>query len=273
MNPFRLLRAGDHFAGSPRSGKCLLIVILIVAIAAIVFLVMELVARDKADEERLRQPSRQPTAEELELDRIEKMVFLENPEVARDPKIDLSDKSVSVMESQLTLARRRLEAARRSRANAEAKFKRDRDNQRNLEDRLAKLDAEFEESPDDDELAEQIGELDLRLEQSRSTIAQAEADLALMRSYEKQMARLVQDMEAAVARARRSGESVVATADMDALKTHFDAEMSAGTVAEDQRRNSQPAANAHVAEEVGRSSAARDRARARQERRRAAQGE
>jgi hypothetical protein len=45
--------------------------------------------------------------------------------------------------------------------------------------------------------------------------------------------------------------------------------MSAGTVADDQRRNAQPAANAHVAEEAGRSAAARDRARARQERRRA----
>ena len=101
-------------------------------------------------------------------------------------------------------------------------------------------------------------------------MAQAQADLALIRSYEKQMARLVHDIEAGVEKARRSGDSVVSTADMDALKTHYSAAMSAGMIAEDQRRNAQPAANRNIAEEEGRSSSARERARARLERRRAA---
>ena len=211
--------------------------------------------------------------EEQERERVEQLLFLENPEIARDPKIDLSDRSVAAMETQLALARRRLEAIRRARATAETKYKRDKDNQRNLEDRLDQLDAELEASPDDDDLAEEIGEFDLRLEESRASVAQAQADLSLVRSYEKQVVRLVQDVESAVEKARRSGESVVSTADMDALKAHYAATMSAGTVAEDQRRNAQPAANDHVAEEEGRSSAARARARARLDRRRAAQTE
>lgn len=275
MCPLRFLRSlrrnqlgPEHYS---RSGNCLVVLLLIVAVVVIVVLAFELAARDKADEEARKQPPPpQKTAEEQELERIENLVFLENPDIARDPKIDLSDKSVAVMEKQLALARRRLEAARRSRATAETKFKRDKDNQRNLEDKLDKLDAELEASPDDDDLAEEIGEYDLRLSESRSAIAQAEADLTLLRSYEKQMARLVQDMEAAIEKARRSGDAVVSTADMDALKTHYNDAMAAGTVVDDQRRNAQPAANSHVAEEEGRSSAARERARARLERRRAA---
>ena len=255
----------------PRSGNCLLVILLIAAIAVIAFLVMEITARDKADEEARRQPPPpQKTAEEQERDRVEQLIFLDNPDVARDPKIDLSDKSVAVMQDQLALARRRLEAARRSRANAETKFKRDKDNQRDLEDKLDKLDAELEASPDDDELAETIGEFDLRLSESRSSVAQGQADLTMLRSYEKQMARLVQDIEAALEKARRSGDAVVSTSDMDALKTHYNAAMSAGTVADDQRRNAQSAANGHVAGEEGRSAAARERARQRLERRRAA---
>lgn len=254
-----------------QSGNCLIVLLLIVAAAIITFLVMELKARDAADEEaRANPPPPPPTAEEQERDRIDQLIFLENPEIAQDPKIDLSNRSVAVMENQLRLARRRLEAARRARATAETKFKRDKDNQRNLEELLDNRDAELEASPDDDDLAEEIGELDLRLEESRSAVSQAQADLNLTRSYEKQMDRLVQDIEAGIEKARRSGAAVVSTADMDALKTHYNAAMSAGTVAEDQRRNAQPAANRNVAEEEGRSSAARDRARARLERRRAA---
>lgn len=255
-----------------RSGGCLIVLLLLAAVVIIVVLVCELLARDAADEEARNKPAAEiRTAEEQERERIENLVFLEDPDIARDSKIDLSDRSVAVMENQLKHARRRLEAARRSRTTAETKFKRDKDNQRNLEDLLEKRDAELESSPDDDDLAEEIGELDLRLEEARASVVQTQADLELTRSYEKQMTRLVQDIESAVEKARRSGEAVVSTADMDAIKTHYYAAMSAGTVADDQRRNAQPAASHHIAEEAGRSSAARDRARARQERRRAAQ--
>lgn len=257
---------------SPRSGNCLLVVLLVLAIAAIAVLAIELVVRDGAGgESRKADAPTAKSAAEQERERAENLIFLENPEIAKDPKIDLSDRSVAVVENQLALARRRLEAARRSRANAETNFKRDKDNQRGLEDRLDRLDAELEASPEDDDLAEEIGELDLRLDETRALVAQAQADLALLRSYEKQMARLVQDMETALEKARRSREMVIATADMDALKTHYSAAMSAATVAEDQRRNAMPSASSHVAEEEGRSAAARERARARLERRRAGQ--
>lgn len=256
--------------GNPRSGNCLLVILLVVAVAAIAGLAIELYVRDAADEEARKQPPpTPPSAEEQERERLDNLVFLENPDIAKDPKIDLSNRSVEVMEKQLSLARRRLEAVRRSRAAAETNFKRDKDRQRDLEERLDRLDAELEASPEDDNLAEEIGELDLRLDESRASVAQGQADLALLRSYEKQTARLVQDMEAALEKARRSGEMVIATADMDAIKTHYSATMSAGTVAEDQRRNAQAAANGHVAEEMGRSGAARERARERLERRRA----
>lgn len=246
-------------------------VLLALAVLAIAGLSIELYVRDAAEDGRRTAERPVPkSAEERELERIENLVFLENPEIAEDPKIDLSNRSVAVMENQLSLARRRLAAARRSRANAETNLKRDKDNQFQLEDRLDALDAELERSPEDGGLAEEIGELDRRLEELRAFVVQGEADLSLFRSYEKQMARLVQDMESALEKARRSGEAVVATADMDALKAHHSAAMSAGTVAEDQRRNALPAATGHVAEEEGRSAADRERARARLERRRAA---
>lgn len=257
-------------AGDSRSGNCLLVILLVVAMAVIAGLAMELYVRDAiAEEVRTQMPPPPRTAEEQERERLDNLVFLENPEIAKDPKIDLSNRSVDMMEKQLSLARRRLEAVRRSRAAAETNFKRDKDRQRNLEERLDRLDAELEASPEDDDLAEEIGELDLRLEESRASVAQGQADLVLLRSYEKQTARLVQDMEVALEKARRSAEMVVATADMDAIKAHYSAMMSAGTVAEDQRRNAQAAANGHVAEEMGRSGAARERAHERLERRRA----
>lgn len=252
------------------SGNCLLVILLVMAVAAIAVLAIELHVRDAADEEAKKQPPPPPpSAEEQERERLDNLIFLENPEIATDPKIDLSNRSVDVMERQLSLARRRLEAVRRSRAAAETNFKRDKDRQRDIEERLDRLDAELEASPEDDDLAEEIGELDLRLDESRASVAQGQADLVLLRSYEKQTSRLVQDMEAALEKARRSGEMVVATADMDAIKAHYSATMSAGTVAEDQRRNAQAAANGHIAEEMGRSEAARERARERLERRRA----
>lgn len=258
--------------GNSRSGNCLVVILLVVAVAVIAGLAIELYVRDAADEEARKQTPPTPrTAEEQERERLDNLVFLENPEIAKDPKIDLSNRSVEVMEKQLSLARRRLEAVRRSRAAAETNFKRDKDRQRDLEERLDRLDAELEASPEDDDLAEEIGELDLRLDESRASVAQGQADLALLRSYEKQTARLVQDMEAALEKARRSGEMVIATADMDAIKIHYSAAMSAGTVVEDQRRNAQAAANGHVAEEMGRSESARNRARERLERRRATQ--
>lgn len=255
----------------PRSGNCLLVILLIVAIAVIAFLVMEMTSRDKADEEARRQPPPpQKTAEEQERDRVEQLIFLDNPEVARDPKIDLSDKSVAVLQNQLAFARRRLEAARRSCTVAETKLKRDKDNMRDLEDRLNRLDAELDESPDDDELLEDSGKTEARLDEVRANVVQAQADLYNLRNYEKGMVRFVQDIESAIEKARRSGDDVVSTADMDALKVHYHAAMSAATVAEEQRRNAQPAANGHIAEEEGHASAARERARQRRERRRAA---
>lgn len=264
---FSQLKAGDS-----RSGNCLVVILLVVAVVVIAGLAIELYVRDAAEEEARKQmPPIPPSAEEQERERLDNLVFLENPEIAKDPKIDLSNRSVDVMEKQLSLARRRLEAVRRSRAAAETNFKRDKDRQRDIEERLDRLDAELEASPEDNDLAEEIGELDLRLDESRASVARGQADLALLRSYEKQTARLVQDMEAALEKARRSGEMVIATADMDAIKTHYSAAMSAGTVAEDQRRNAQAAANGHVAEEMGRSEAARNRARERLERRRANQ--
>lgn len=252
-----------------RAGNCLLWVLLILAVLAIVGLAVELYVRDAADEEARRtNPSSPKSAEEQELERAENLVFLGNPEIARDPKIDLSNRSVAVMETQLALARRRLEAARRSRETAAANLKRDKDSQWAQNARLDERYAEWERAPDDDDLAEEIGEMELRVDETKASVVQAQADLALLRSYEKHMARLVQDMESALEKARRSGEMVVATADMDALKVHYSAAMSAGTVAEDQRRNAMPAATATVAEEEGRSTAARERARARLEQRR-----
>ena len=257
---------------NPRSGNCLLSILLALAIAAIAGLAIELRAHDAAGEAARKAETAVPkSAEEEERERVEQLVFLENPEIAGDPKIDLSNRGVAVMEDQLALARRRLEAVRRSRANAETNFKRDKDSQHDLEDRLDTLDAELAASPGDGDLAEEIGELDLRLEETRAALAQAQADMALLRSYEKQMVRLVQDMETAIAKARRSGAAVVATADMDALAAHHSATMSAGTVVDDQRHNAMPAATGHVAGEEGRSAAARERAMKRQERRRAAQ--
>lgn len=260
------------WGADPRSGNCLLVILLIAAIAVIAFLAIEIAARGKADEEARRQPPPpQKTAEEQERERAESLVFLDNPEIAKDPKIDLSNRSVAVMENQLAFARRRLEAARRSRANAETKLKRDKDNQRDLEDKLSRLDAELDASPDNDDLLEDSGKTEAQLDKVRASVVQAQADLYKLRIYEKGMARLVQDIESAVEKARRSGDDVVSTADMDALKVHYDAAMSAGTVAEDQRRNARPAADGHVSEEEGHASADRERARQRRERRRAAQ--
>ena len=267
-----LRRKHPSLGNDPRSGNCLLIILLIAAVVVIVFLVIEIMARDKADEERLKQPPPPvKTPEEQERERVDKLIFLDNPQGGSVPQIDLSNKSVSVMEDQLALARRRLEAARQSRENAETKLRRDKDNQINLEDKLDKLDAELEASPDDDDLAEEVGEYDRRLSESRASIAQAEADLNLLRSYEKHMERLVKDMAAAIEKARRSGAVVVSTADMNALKVHYEAAMSAAAVIDELRRDAQPAADNHVAEEMGRSSEARERARQRLERRRAAQ--
>lgn len=256
----------------PRSGNCLLVILLVLAIAAIAGLPIELRARDAADEAARKAETPSPkSAEEEERERVEQLVFLENPDIAEDPKIDLSNRGIAVMEDQLALARRRLEAVRRSRATAATNFKRDKDNQHAMEDRLDALDAELAASPGNGRLAEEIGELDLRLEESRAALAQAQADMELLRSYEKQMVRLVQDMESAIAKARRSGTAVVSTADMDALEAHHSAAMSAGTVVDDQRHNAMPAATGHVAGEEGRSAAARERAMKRQERRRAEQ--
>ncbi len=196
-----------------------IIIVALVATLAIALTRLAAVEKEREDEKRTAEAKQEEkTPQQLQRERIDEMLSDKVPDLGADLSKALVDGNLTTMKSvrdktiqQRTTIKSRLK-------NAEESFLRLRGEQKQLEQKIAKLKDEFNRFPDDEQVGDDLAQCDEDLEMKKREILQAQADINVLKNYDYRMEREMAVLSAAIRRCEADGRTIATASEYEALK-------------------------------------------------------
>ena len=230
------------FLGSRRGGSCLVVLIILALVGALVVVIARPAAVEKAREDERRAAESKPiekTPEQLKRDRINDMLSDKAPDLGPDPSKALVDGNIKTMKSVRDQAVRQQTTIKSRLKNAEESFERLRGERKQLERKLEKLVAEYNDSDYDKKVGRALARCLKDLKAKSNAVVRAQADVKIFVIYDYKMEREVAALSETIRSCEADGRTIATAAEYESLKTDLAAAHGASVEIGELRRNAE----------------------------------